>query len=245
MEKPTFVLTDAIKKNLCENFKKCVKGFHVIQEQPIKEKDWEIVNGMIFNKAGDIIQSQSNGSHRSGADIISLNGSFSNKTCKYENEKSKFQISSYRLTTVCSDKNPGQVESIVHEINRRKNFDYYSVLVREENAGIFSYDWYLLPSDLPQLEPSQYQWSPKVGKNGAKKGIVTGWETNQLNGSKMSITFSMSSQLWIDIKVTEDMEHFKIASSSVNNKPIIDYISLLDLVAKMEIEEKTAQKEDI
>jgi len=44
----------------------------------------------------------------------------------------------------------------------------------------------------------------------------------------MSITFSMSSQLWIHIEMREDIKKFIIASAIVENKPKYNYIDLLD-----------------
>ena len=43
----------------------------------------------------------------------------------------------------------------------------------------------------------------------------------------MSITFSMSSQLWIHLNVTEEMKQFIVASAAYDGKaPEIDYITL-------------------
>ena len=43
----------------------------------------------------------------------------------------------------------------------------------------------------------------------------------------MSITFSMSSQLWVNIKVTEEMKQFIVAKTSYDGSvPEIDYVTL-------------------
>ena len=44
----------------------------------------------------------------------------------------------------------------------------------------------------------------------------------------MSIVFSMSSQLWIHIEMTEEIKKFIIASAYVENKPKYNYIDLID-----------------
>jgi hypothetical protein len=127
---------------------------------------------------------------------------------------------------VCSDKTPGSITDIIAEIERRKNFDFYSIIARHEKATEITYDWWLIPSDYPQFNPSAYTWTPKVGKQGKNKGSITGWETNSIDGSRMSITFSMSSQLWLDIVITDEMKQFVIASRTVNKGRKLNYIQL-------------------
>jgi hypothetical protein len=46
--------------------------------------------------------------------------------------KNYISLSSYRLTTICNNKDFGTEEKITNEINKRKNFDYYSVIVRTD-----------------------------------------------------------------------------------------------------------------
>ena len=45
----------------------------------------------------------------------------------------------------------------------------------------------------------------------------------------MSVTFSMSSQLWIHIEMTEEIKKFIIATSIVENKPKYNYMDLCRL----------------
>jgi len=116
---------------LSENFIKCVKGYHLINDDPIKETPWEDINAQVLITSGYTIDAQSNGSHKSGADLVCSLGELSNKSTQYDSITS-FKISSYRLTTVCSDKTPGNIERIIDEINSRKNFKYYSIIVRDE-----------------------------------------------------------------------------------------------------------------
>ena len=87
------------------NFEKCVKGYHLINSSPINETIWEDINAIIFSSLGIDIYSKSDGSHSSGMDINCSLGRISNKSAKYSNNKKSIDISSYRLTTVCSEKN--------------------------------------------------------------------------------------------------------------------------------------------
>lgn len=222
-------ITDEFNADFNLNFTKCVKGYHLINDDPIKETPWEDINAIILNASGCFIESQSNGSHKSGGDLSCSFGDLSNKSTKYDTGCKSFKISSYRLTTVCSDKNPGKIEDIINEINNRKNFKYYSIIVREERKGSFRYDWYLIPSDFHVFDPASYTWKPKTRKKGNNKDTITGWETNDLNGSRMSITFSMSSQLWIDINITDEIKQFIVSSCHVNRGRKFNYIQLYDM----------------
>ena len=211
------------------NFKKCVKGYHLINSSSINETIWEDINAMVFSSCGIEMYSKSDGSHLSGMDINCSLGRISNKSAKYSNNKKSIDISSYRLTTVCSEKICGTPEEIIEEINKRKNFDYYSFIVRDESdTENISYDWLLIPSNYIILDPSSYIWEPTFGKRGKNKDAQVGWNTNEIDGCKMSITFSMSSQLWIHIEMTEDIKKFIIASAVVKNRPKYNYIDLLD-----------------
>ena len=111
-----------VKKNndICEyieqidiNFKKCVKGYHLINSSSINETIWEDINAIIFSSSGIDIYSKSDGSHSSGMDINSSLGRISNKSAKYANNKKSIDISSYRLTTVCSEKKCGTPAEII------------------------------------------------------------------------------------------------------------------------------------
>ena len=221
-----FSLSEESLKNLSANFTKCVKGYHLINDDPIKETPWEDINAQVLIASGCIINSQSNGSHKPGADLSCSLGDLSNKSTQYETGNKSFKLSSYRLTTVCSDKTPGKIEDIITGINSRKNFKFYSIIVRYEKDNEIQYDWYLIPSDYPQFNPASYKWIPKVGKQGKNKGSTTGWETDTIGGSSMSITFSMSSQLWLDIVITEEMKKFIIASCKVTKGRKLNYIQL-------------------
>lgn len=221
-------ISEEIRNNLFSNFTKCVKGYHLVNDDPIKETIWEDINAIVFIASGYSLTAQSNGSHKSGGDLSCPLGSFSNKSTRYETGNQSFHISSYRLTSVCSDKTPGKIEEIIKEINRRKDFTFYSIIVREDTDTQILYEWYLIPSDYPSFNPASYNWYNKLGKTGKNKGVITGWETDTLNGSSMSITFSMSSQLWIVIHINDDMKKFIIGSCSVNRGRKYNYIQLHD-----------------
>jgi hypothetical protein len=222
------VISDDIRISLAANFMKCVKGYHLINDDPIKETPWEDINAIILNASGCPVNSQSNGSHKSGGDLLCSLGCFSNKSTQYDKDNNSFKISSYRLTTVCSEKTPGNIDNIIDVINNRKNFSFYSIIVREDRNCQILYDWYLIPSDFPELNPSSYSWSPKIGKTGKNKGTITGWETNLLNESSMAITFSMSSQLWINLKITDKLKKFIIGSCLINRGRKYNYIELYE-----------------
>jgi len=213
-----------------ENFKKCVKGYHLLNTSPINETIWEDLNSLIFSSSGIEVYSKSDGSHLSGMDIHSSVGKISNKSAKYSANKKSISISSYRLTKVCSEKHCGTPEEIIQEINDRKNFDLYSFIVRDElsDPNNIGYDWFLIPSNYIPLNPSSYQWQPTLGKRGKKIDTQIGWHTNEINGCKMTVTFSMSSQLWIHIDLNEEIKNFIIASSSANKTPLYNYIEIAD-----------------
>ena len=213
---------------LADYFNKCVKGYHMLNTEPIKEAVWESINSLVFKYSGIQIVSQACGSHSPGCDIETDIGKFSNKSAKYDAKCSSFSVSSYRLTSVTNSENPGTLENIFKEIDKRKNFDYYSVILREEleNKG-FKYDWYLIPSNYDVFNPSKFSWEPTIGKRGKNTGSQIGWNTISSDEGSMSITFSMSSQLWINVKVTEEMKKFIVATSTYDGEPPqIDYIML-------------------
>jgi hypothetical protein len=216
-------------KDLIKNFKKCIEGYHSINSSCIKETSWEDINAIVFLSSGIDVSYKSNGSHSSGMDINSSIGRISNKSAKYCNGRKSFESSSYRLTTVCSGKKYGTPTEIIEEINKRKNFDYYSFIVRDENTdNEITYHWILLPSNYTVLNPSSYTWEPSIGKQGKNKDLQMGWNTNEINGCKMSIIFNMSSQLWIHIEMSEEIKKYIIASAVANKNPKFNYINLLD-----------------
>jgi hypothetical protein len=204
----------------------------MINMSPINEKNWEEVNSMIFTSSGIDIFSKSNGSHLSGMDIDCSIGKISNKSAKYSPQKKGFKISSYRLTGVCGEKNYGTPAEIINEINRRKNYDYYSFIIRDEttNPNKITYDWLFIPSSHHLFEPESYIWEPKIGKQAKHIDSQIGWKTNKIFGSSMSVIFSMSSQLWVDIEMSDEIRSYIIASAEVDKKPEYNYISIIDKI---------------
>lgn len=206
------------------NFAKCIRGYHLVNDKPIKESVWEDINAIVLKASGIQVTSESNGSHKPGGDIVCALGGLSNKSAVYT--KNKIKISSYRLTTVCSNKSPGDINQIVAEINKRKNFDYYSIIVRDETPGHIKYDWMMIPSDHDAFNPVLYKWSQTINK----KNEVTGWFTDKINGSSMCINFSMSSQLWITVEITDELKKFITGTCQVAREKKYDYITLSDLL---------------
>lgn len=211
-----------ILTGLSEYFKRCVRGYHLVNAEPIKESVWEAINTQVLTHSGCTVFSQASGSHSPGSDISSSIGNFSNKSVKYDGKV--MDISSYRLTAACAT---GDLGEIIAEIKRRKNFQYYSIIAREEHPDKIQYDWFILPADHPAVNPEAYTWSPMLGKRGKNKGSQIGWQTNTVNGSSMSITFSMSSQLWMSVSITDEMrEQCIVARTQATQQPIMDYVQL-------------------
>ena len=233
-------LTPELVTSFAMFFKKCVRGYHILNKEPIKESVWEAINTQVLQHAGCSVASQSNGSHAPGSDISSSIGNLSNKSVKYnESSRSYLCVSSYRLSTVCSASNPGNITEILEEIKKRKNFDFYSIIAREEKPNNrIHYDWFLFPADHPIVDPTKYEWSPLVGQRGKNKGEQVGWKTNVVNGSSMSITFSMSSQLWINICLNDELkEQYIIAHTELSTCTRMDYVDLADSYAEKDAEE--------
>ena len=221
-----------------ENFRKCVRGYHKINTDPIKEATWEAINSLVFQASGCDVVSQSSGSHAPGSDITCALGNMSNKSAKFDHDTGcGFSISSYRLTKVCgpSLSEGGDIGEIIAEINKRKNFEYYSVIVRREREKDLEtdYSWYLIPASHPALLPESYTWSPMMGKQGKNKGKQIGWETDEIAGQcKMKIVFSMSSQLWMTLgsEAVSGMEEFCVARTTASNTRVYNYLQLDDLL---------------
>ena len=227
-ESSNIMINDESYKKLSSNFEKCVKGYHMVNNNPIKETPWEDINAIILDASGFVVKYQSNGSHKSGGDLSCSIGDLSNKSSQYDNGNKTFKISSYRLTSICSDKNPSNIDDIIKEIDLRKNFNNYSIIVRKNTCNEILYDWYLIPSDFPALNPSSYKWTAKIAKIGNKKGSVIGWNTDVINGSSMSISFSMSSQLWINLSITDDIKKYIVGTTTVKIGRKYNYIDLYE-----------------
>jgi len=196
------------KDHMKRTFESEIKGYHMVNDQPIKEAVWEEINSR-FVSAKHKVSEQANGNHISGIDNKFDDWKISNKSVKVEN--GKMSISSYRLTSVTSGNNLGNIDEITSEIeNRDDSFDYYSIISREELGSQIKYTWYVIPRDFHIFDCKKYVWEPKLGKQGRNKGNQNGWISKYSD-----ITFSMSSQLWFHIK-SDDIKKYIIHSVDIN-----------------------------
>lgn len=207
-------------KRLQEHFSKTLNGFHMVNKAPIKESVWEEVNCDIA-KSSFSISDEAKGNHISGKDNRFDNINISNKSTKVEG--TNITISSYRLTTVCNDKDIGIPENIKEEIKKRSSsFDLYSLLVRDEKENsIIKYMWYMIPKEYYLFKIDNL--NHKIGKRGKKKDEIIGWESKY-----SSITFSMSSQLWYNFSIDEIKKYMVCSTEVDNSKPKIDYSQIYD-----------------
>jgi|TARA_B110000971_G_C20001804_1_gene497222 hypothetical protein len=207
-------------KTLQSTFNSVIGGYHMINITPIKESVWEEINCKIVSDVCSITD-EANGNHVSGKDNRFDNINISNKSMKKIGNN--VSMSSYRLTKVCSDKNNGNAQDIVKEINERNNsFDYYSILIRKETeVSIIEYNWYIIPKDYHTFSIDNL--THKIGKTGNKRGEIIGWKSNNC-----AITFSMSSQLWYNFNI-EHINKYKVCSTKIDNsKSKINYAQIFD-----------------
>ena len=204
-------------------FEQEIKGYHLLNETPIKESVWEEIN---CNIVKDIckISDCAYGNHLSGKDNKFDNWNISNKTTKVEN--GKINMSSYRLSSVCNNKEPGNAIDIVREIEKRdSSFDYYSILLREETEQQLTYYWCLIPKHHHIFKLCSKTMKHRMGKIGKKKGDIVGWEDTY-----MDITFSMSSQLWYHCNM-KDIKKYILYNTTVERiKPTISYSDIFEIV---------------
>jgi hypothetical protein len=128
-------------KSLCETLKSIkglmkrteteIKGYHLVNETPIKETRWEDINVSIVSPYCEI-SDVAKGNHKSGKDHSCIGFGISNKSATVS-KKGIVNVSSYRLTSVCSNKKPGDIRRIRAEIAKRdSSYSYYSLLIRDE-----------------------------------------------------------------------------------------------------------------
>lgn len=211
-------------KNQQPQFNKVIRGYHMINKTPIKESVWEEINCDIVSDVCNITD-EANGNHMSGKDNRFDNINISNKSAKTDG--TNISISSYRLTSVCSDKLHGTEQDIIDEIEKRdKSFDYYSILTRNEKQNsVIEYKWYVIPKDYYLFKIDKL--TPKLGKIGKKKGEVVGWQSKYCD-----ITFSMSSQLWYKFNI-RDIEKYEICCTEIDNNSNykLNYSTIYDSVS--------------
>jgi len=217
------------KHNISKYFEKEIIGYHIINKTPIKQSLWEIIN---INFLSSVLQiyNYDHASHSPGIDIQTNYGSFSNKTSKYLQRKNYFFLSSYRLTSICSPLNVQDPIIIMQNIFRKnQSFDYYSILLRKKSKNIINYKWYLIPRDYYYLNPFNYNWTTSYS---VKNNNIIGYKTNEINENKMMIYFSMSSQLWIKLNISE-IDKYLISETYINLDEINfiqNYSQLYDII---------------
>ena len=214
------------KKNQ-KHFEKVINGYHIINKAPIKEAVWEEINCEIAESICNI-SDEAMGNHKSGKDIKINNFNISNKSCKLDGNC--ISLSSYRLTSVCTNKNINNKENIIKEIYKRdESFDYYSILMRDESIyPNIKYMWYMIPKDYYIFKITDLKH--KIGKIGNNKGNIVVWESKYCD-----ITFSMSSQLWYKFNI-DLIKKYKISEVTVcNNKPKIKYSRLFDIITTLNL----------
>lgn len=202
-----------------ESFETTVKGFHLINPNPIVERNWEEVFTQAHSEITNNIEYNC-GNHGSGSDCLIEGVSYSNKTTKIKN--GKLSISSYRLTK-CNN----NITDIINEIDVvRKNFNFYALLAREENSKEYIYKYYKIPSNF--LKANDFIWEKKYRKDGK----FSGWKTNVINEIYLDISESMSSQLWIHLN-TETIEQYLINTVKVSRKnKTINFSTIYKMLTK-------------
>lgn len=217
------------RKIIIDMFDKTIKGWHTLNRFPIKEKIWEDVNSQVMEIIGNI-RGLDAGSHLSGKDLNYMHWGLSNKTIKEENGNIK--LSSYRLTKVCKSGYPGEIEEILEEINRRSSsYDFYSLLLRDNDEGKILYEWYIIPKYYYIVDHNMAEWQHMLGKLARNKNEVIGWEGIVNKNRLFEIRFSMSSQFWITIDKSK-ISKFLITKSNIDTEqiPRISYAKFWDII---------------
>lgn len=216
-------------------FRDTITGYHLINGDIIRHAVWEGINKQVYTNLGIEVMETANNGHAPGMDIVCAESRLSNKTSLLVvGKKVTTDISSYRLSKEINDKDENTQEQICEIINSKKNFKFYSLLThRRVEGGQVEYRWYMIPSSHQTVSPETYTWEKTYGKTARTEGIFTGWKTNTVDGSSMFITFSMSSQLWMKVDLT-NMDEYIRESIVVSPKPVMDYAALAALVAKQQ-----------
>lgn len=203
-------------------FTSVLKGYHMLNKTPIAGAVWEELNCDIVSDVCTI-SDEANGNHLSGKDNRFDNFNISNKTSKTD-KNDIISISSYRLTSVCSDKSPGDEREIIQEIEKRdSSFEYYSILNCKRDGEKLLYEWYMIPKDYYLFKMKTLKH--KIGQQGKKKGTIVGWSSDYCD-----ILFSMSSQLWYKFMV-KDIKKYRICSVEIDNsKPKLSYSQIYSLL---------------
>lgn len=205
---------------------KTIRGYHLVNSSPIKEAVWENVLASSLASSG-IEHVWYNGGHQSGKDITIIDGvkrvGVSCKSCK--DNKKHLHLSSYRMTKYHN------VEDFVSCIDvERSNFEYYGILSRKENDANINYAVYFIPSKM--IKASNLKWSERLNKEGTK---VVSWVTDEVNGVQMSVTKSMSNQLWIKLNKEIFQDHCVVDALTIDKACLTNYALLYDMLSERNI----------
>jgi hypothetical protein len=210
-------------RGFLKNLVKTVRGYHLVNQAPIKEAVWEGILASSLS-VSCIEHTWNNGGHQSGKDISVIDGvrrvGVSCKSCKDKPAGKQLTLSSYRMTK-CRD-----AEEFIQCIDfERANFDFYGVLSRYETEDLLKYAVHFIPSEL--VKASKLEWTEKFDKEG--KSIV-GWESQEADGVQMNIVRSMSNQLWIKLRKEAFKEHCVFDGLEVKKGKTLDYVMLYDML---------------
>lgn len=209
---------DVFTDNFVQALMKTIKGYHLINDAPIKEAVWENIVSLALKRA-NISFVWYQGRHVSGKDFMINGKGVSCKTCKETNNN--LDISSYRLTT-CANSN-----DFAEQIDqKRANFQYTLLLSRIENTDGYVYNVYAIPAHVTKVGDKVFR--ERLNKRNEK---IVGWDTECVDGVRMRIEKSMSNQLWIRIKKSKMMEYCVVDSVQVSNVSRIDYVELFEQFA--------------
>ena len=205
-------------KQLQKEFSREIYGYHLLNDYPIKESTWEVINKNIVGKKFKI--DYEHGHHGSGMDMKMGEIFVSNKSAKIQ-KNGHISLSSYRLTTVTNPKHPNTPESIIAEIEKRDcSFDYYAILLRSETDEHIMYYWCMIPKTHVIFDVSNQTLHKKTNK----RGKMTGWTSEHA-----SISFSMSSQLWFHFNL-KDIQEYILHTCQVSRKNTITYADMYSIL---------------
>jgi hypothetical protein len=209
-----------------KNLTKTVRGYHLVNEAPIKEAVWEGIISSSLSVSG-IEHTWNRGGHQSGRDISVVDGvqrvGVSCKSCKDRKAGKHMSLSSYRMT-----KCRGVDEFIKCIDIERANFDFYGVLSRCENEEMVRYAVHFIPAGL--VKASKLEWTEKLDKEGER---IVGWESEERDGVQMSVVCSMSNQLWIKLRKDAFAEHCVLDGLEVKKCQSMDYVMLYDMMGRL------------
>jgi len=206
---------DALRTTkFAQELEKTIRGYHMVNDVPIKEAVWESVLAQSLRRA-DCANTWKQGGHQSGMDILIGDQGISCKTTKMG--RTSFKVSSFRMTKC----NTG--EEFTEEIDvKRNNYSHYCVLARTEYAEELVYDVYVIPSSKVKATPKTW----KEYKN--KSGKITKWDTDNKDGYGMMVSATMSNQLWIVLQKSAFEEFRTIKDIKIKLGQEMDYASLFE-----------------